>query len=63
MVAFLTTLVRAPDKDDWGKLKRVLKHLNGTSELKLKLSMDNLDVKGGNREILQKGQVEYNKFD
>jgi hypothetical protein len=29
-VAFLTTRVRNPDEDDWGKLKRVLKYLNGT---------------------------------
>jgi len=29
-VSFLTTRVQAPDKDDWGKLKRVLKYLNGT---------------------------------
>ncbi len=29
-VAFLTTRVKVPDEDDWGKLKRVLKYLNGT---------------------------------
>eukprot|EP00804_Cyclotella_cryptica_P005141 CCRYP_018676-RA/>CCRYP_018676-RA protein AED:0.47 eAED:0.17 QI:0/0/0/0.75/0.33/0.25/4/0/800 len=29
-VAFLTTRVKRPDKDDWGKLKRVLKYLKGT---------------------------------
>jgi hypothetical protein len=40
-VAFLTTRVKCPDKDDWGKLKRVLKYLNDTRYLKLKLSMDN----------------------
>jgi hypothetical protein len=30
-VAFLTTRVKSPDEDDWGwgKLKRVLKYLNG----------------------------------
>jgi hypothetical protein len=28
-VAFLTTRVKSPDKDDWVKLKRVLKYLNG----------------------------------
>jgi len=27
--------VQAPDEDDWGKLKRVLKYLNGTRYLKL----------------------------
>ena len=27
-VAFLTTRVKNPDEDNWGKLKRVLKYLN-----------------------------------
>ncbi len=44
VVAFLTTRVRNPNKDDWGKLKRVLKYLNRTKYLKLKLSMDNLGM-------------------
>ncbi len=35
-VAFLTTRVKSPDKDDWGKLKGVLKYLNRTKYLKLK---------------------------
>ena len=39
-VSFLTTRVQAPDEDDWGKLKRVLKYLNGTRYLKLILSAD-----------------------
>jgi hypothetical protein len=39
-VAFLTTRVKNPDKDDWGKLKRVLKYLNGTKYLKLKLTAE-----------------------
>ena len=43
-VAFLTTRVKSPDEDDWGKLKRVLKYLNGTKYLKLKLTMDNIGV-------------------
>jgi hypothetical protein len=30
VVSFLTTGVQAPDEDDWGKLKRVLKYLKGT---------------------------------
>ena len=38
------TRVKSPDKDDWGKLKRVLKYLNRTKYLKLKLSMDNLGL-------------------
>ncbi len=41
-MAFLTTRVKNPDKEDWGKLKRVLKYLNGTKFLKLKLSVDSL---------------------
>ncbi len=28
-VSFLTTRVKAPDEDDWGKLVRVLKYLMG----------------------------------
>jgi hypothetical protein len=32
--------VQAPDEDDWGKLKRVLKYLKGTRYLKLTLSTD-----------------------
>jgi len=43
-VAFLTTRVKHPDEDDWGKLKRVLKYLNGTKYLKLRLTMNNLGV-------------------
>jgi len=40
----LTTRVKNPDEDDWGKLKRVLKYLNGTKYLKLKLSVDGLGM-------------------
>ena len=29
-VSFVTTRVKAPNKDDWGKLVRVLKYLNRT---------------------------------
>ncbi len=43
-VAFPTTRVKCPNKDDWGKLKQELKYLNGTRYLKLKLSMDNLGM-------------------
>jgi hypothetical protein len=43
-VAFLTTRVKSPDEDDWGKLKRVLKYLTGTRYMKLTLSVDNLSV-------------------
>ena len=41
-VSFLTTRVKAPDEDDWGKLKRVLQYLNGTKHLKLTLQADQL---------------------
>jgi hypothetical protein len=43
-VAFLTTRVKSPDKDDRGKLKRVLKYLNGAKYLKLRLSMENMGM-------------------
>jgi hypothetical protein len=43
-VAFLAMRVKRPDKDDWGKLKRVLKYLNSMKYLKLNLSVDNLGV-------------------
>jgi hypothetical protein len=41
-VSFLTTRVRKPDEDDWGKLKRVLQYLLGTRHMKLTLCVDNL---------------------
>jgi hypothetical protein len=41
-VSFLTTQVKAPDQDDWGKLVRVLKYLNGTCYMKLILSTDKM---------------------
>ncbi len=34
-VAFLTTSVRGPDKDDWVKLTHMMKHIRGTKELPL----------------------------
>ncbi len=43
-VAFLTTRVKLPDKDDWGKLKRVLRYLNGTKYLKLSISVNDLGI-------------------
>ncbi len=39
-VSFLTTRVKAPDEDDWGKLERVLKYLNGTKYMKLILGTE-----------------------
>ena len=41
-VAILTTHVKQPDEDDWGKLKLVLKYLNGTSFLKLSLFAESM---------------------
>ena len=41
-VAFLTTRVKKPDEDDWGKLKRVLKYLKGTKYMKLTISVSDL---------------------
>jgi hypothetical protein len=43
-VAFLTTRVKGPDEDDWGKIKRVLKYLKGTKDLVLTLSADDLNI-------------------
>jgi hypothetical protein len=43
-VAILTTQVKTLDEDDWGKLKWVLKYLNGTKYLKLNLSVNNLGL-------------------
>ena len=37
-IAFLTTRVRAPDKDDWAKLAHLMKYLRGTRTLPLILS-------------------------
>ncbi len=39
---FLTTWVKAPDQDYWGKLVRVLKCLDGTKYMKLILSADKM---------------------
>jgi hypothetical protein len=41
-VAFLTTRVRNPDEDDWGKLRRLLEYLKGTLHMPLILSADSL---------------------
>ena len=41
-VAFLTTRVKHPDEDDWGKLKQVLKYLQTTRSLCLTLFADSL---------------------
>jgi len=41
-IAFSTTCVKHPDEDDCGKLKHVLKYLNGTRYLVLTLSADSI---------------------
>ena len=43
-VAFLTTRVKTPDEDDWGKLKRILNYLKGTRGLKLMLSVNDMSI-------------------
>ncbi len=42
--AFLTTGVRLPDKDNWGKVKRVLCYLKGTLHMPIILSADLLTL-------------------
>jgi hypothetical protein len=44
VVAFLTTQVKTSNEDNWGKMKRVLKYLNGTKCLKLNLSVNDLGL-------------------
>ena len=43
-VSFLTTRVKRPDEDDWGKLRRVLLYLKGTLSLKLTLKAEDLSA-------------------
>ena len=42
LVAFLTIIVKAPNEDDWGKVKCVLKYLKGTLHLKMRLTVDEM---------------------
>jgi len=42
--AFLTTRVKRPDEDDWGKLKRLLQYLKGTLHMPLILSADSMTM-------------------
>ena len=44
VTAFLTTQVKAPDEDDWGKVKRVLQYLNCTLHMPLILSADSMTL-------------------
>ena len=43
-VAFLTTRVKKPDEDDWGKLRWVLQYILGTLHLKLTLKVEDLST-------------------
>ena len=43
-VEFLTICVKKPDNDNWVKLKRLLKHIKGTRELKLTLIVGDISV-------------------
>lgn len=43
-IAFLTTRVREPDEDDWKKLQRMMRNLQGTLDLVLTLSGDETDI-------------------
>ena len=43
-IAVLSTRVKKPNEDDWRKLHRLLKYINGTREDKLILSADDLHV-------------------
>ena len=41
-ILFLTKRVKSLDKDDWGKLKWVLKYLKGTLHMEMVLSVEKL---------------------
>ena len=43
-VSFLIKRVKKPDEYNWGKLKRVLKYLNGMRRLKLTLTIESMGV-------------------
>lgn len=42
-VSFLTTRMKKPDADDWGQFKRVMKSLNGTRSLKMRLRINGIE--------------------
>ena len=42
-VSFLTTRVKGPEADDWGKLCCAMKYINGTQRLKLRLKINAMD--------------------
>ena len=43
-LSFLTTRVKTPDRDDWGKLKQLLRYLHDTRGLNLTLEMESLMI-------------------
>ena len=43
-ISLLTSRVRKPDEDDWGKLVRCMKYLKGTKYMKLTLTVDTMSV-------------------
>ena len=43
-VSFLTLRLKRPDKDNWGKLKRVIKYLYGTWCLKIIIGVTLLGI-------------------
>ena len=45
-ISFLTSKVKAPDMDDWKKLKRVLAYLRQTINLPLRLKGNNINFDG-----------------
>ena len=44
LVSFLTTRVKEPDEDDWGKLKHGLKYLKSTLYMKRHMSAECLNI-------------------
>jgi hypothetical protein len=43
-IAFLCTRVKKPTEEDWQKLVRLLKYLNGTRKEKLRLTASNINI-------------------
>ena len=44
LISLLTTRVKEPDKDDWGKLKHGLMYLKGTLHMKRRMKADSLSM-------------------
>ena len=43
-ISLLTSRVRKPDEDDWGKLVRCMKYLKGTNYMQITLTVDTMSV-------------------